>query len=355
MNASIAIAARGEPGDRANWSGTPNGLAGGLEELGFDVRHVSAELGPLLNRAGRFLRHEHRVALRTSALRLRLGRARPVSGVVQIGTEFTVTSRSPVATFEDSTVRQHVDLGTEWIMRLPRRSIDAWIERQRRSYEDASACCVMSRWAAESLIDDYGVPPDKVHVVGAGPNHVVEPSPARDWSTPRFLFVGREPQRKNLPRVLQAFSALRHELPDARLDVVGGALPVESPGVTVHGLLRLSMPSERARLEQLLRETTCLVMPSFYEPFGIAYVEAGRAGLPSIGTTIGGAPEAIGPGGRTVDPKNEAQLLSAMRELAEGKTAARLGKLAREHVRQFTWRLVAERVVSALKLEELSG
>ena len=63
MTASIAIVVRGDSRDPASWSGIPNSLARGLQELGIGVRHVSAELDPLLDGAAeRFLRHEHCVA-----------------------------------------------------------------------------------------------------------------------------------------------------------------------------------------------------------------------------------------------------------------------------------------------------
>jgi len=352
MNPTIALVCRGDSRDPGDWSGIPNSLARGLQEVGVDVRHVSADLPASVRRvARRLFSHEDYPALWTAAARARLWRAGAVGGVLQIGTEFRVTTRARLVTFEDMTVRQHVELGDNWVTRLPKRSIDAWVERQRRIYDQASVCCVMSRWAAESVSGDYGVPSERVRVVGAGANHVVEPPADRNWIVPRFLFIGRQWRRKNLPALLRAFAELRREVPDARLDIVGSAPPKDIPGVTFHGTLRLDVPLDRGRLEHLLRTATCFVMPSWHEAFGIVYIEAGMAGLPSIGTAVGGAREAIGPGGRLVDPGDEIELLGAMRELSAGETAARLGTLAREHARRFTWPAVASKIASALELE----
>jgi glycosyltransferase involved in cell wall biosynthesis len=348
----VALVCRGDSRDSADWSGIPNSLARGLEEIGLEVKHVSAELP---SSAGRILRrlsrNENYPRLWTFAARARLRRAGAVSAVLQIGTEFTVEPDAPLVTYEDMTVRQHVQHGDEWVTRLPTRAIDAWIERQRSVYARASVCCVMSRWAATSVVGDYGVPAEKVRIVGAGANHVVEAPADRNWTSPRFLFIGRDSRRKNLPAVLRAFAAIRQEHPEARLDVVGGAPRTDRPGVTVHGPLRLDVSAERERLSELLRLATCFVMPSFHEAFGIVYVEAGTAGIPSIGTTVGGAGEAIGPGGRTVNPHDDAQLLRAMRELAAADAARHLGALAREHARRFTWRAVAQRIATALAAE----
>ena len=149
--------------------------------------------------------------------------------------------------------------------------------RQRRSYEQAVACCLTSPWAADSVIRDYGIAPAKVHVVGVGRNHTA-PADERDWSRPRFLFVGMDWARKNGAGVLAAFARLRDELPGAQLDLVGAHPPVDAPGVTGHGVLRLDVPEQHERLERLFAEATCFVMPSHSEASAIAYVEAAAAG-----------------------------------------------------------------------------
>jgi glycosyltransferase involved in cell wall biosynthesis len=99
---------------------------------------------------------------------------------------------------------------------------------------------------------------------------------------------------------------------------------------------------------QLFEQATVFVMPSLYEPFGIVYVEAGTAGVPSIGTTVGGATDAIGPGGLLVDPGDDGGLLNAMRRLTDPTTAHSLGVRACEHASTYSWEAVARRVAAAL-------
>ena len=70
--------------------------------------------------------------------------------------------------------------------------------------------------------------------------------------------------------------------------------------------------------------------------------------MPSIGTTVGGSADAVGPGGLLVDPADEDALLDAMFELSDPETAQRLGGLAHDHSAQFTWRALAERLLRAL-------
>jgi glycosyltransferase involved in cell wall biosynthesis len=91
-------------------------------------------------------------------------------------------------------------------------------------------------------------------------------------------------------------------------------------------------------------------MPSLHEPAGIVYVEAASAGVPAIGGTDGGAATLIGPGGITVDPREDEQIYVAMLRLADPETARTMGELARAHSELFTWRKVAERLLRALAI-----
>jgi len=254
-----------------------------------------------------------------------------------------------VATFEDMTVPQAVALGLpEWRAQSP-KTVRRRIELQRRAYEQALACCVASGWVARSLTDDYGVAPGKVHVVGLGRNHDPRPAP-RAWTAPRFLFVGRDFERKGGPAVLRTFARLREVVPAATLDVVGGHPRLDLIGVTGHGQLSLTDPAARAKLETLFESSTCCVMPSRFEPFGIVHAEAAAAGVPSIGTTVGGAEEVIEPDGGVLVPPEDGKLLwEAMLRLSEPETAARMGAAALERSERFTWRAVAGRVVAALE------
>jgi glycosyltransferase involved in cell wall biosynthesis len=290
------------------------------------------------------------VKLRELTARLR-ARRQTADACVQMGSDFGEPVGVRRVTFEDMTVAQ--------ALRLPSpearlRSAPSWIARQRRNYANTFACCVASHWAAGSVVDDYGIDPDRVHVVGFGRNFDPVPRP-KDRTVPRFLFAGLDWERKNGPMLMRAFARLRTEIPDARLDLVGETPPIDAAGVTVHGRLDRRDLAGRAQMERLFEEATCFVMPSQYEPFGMVYVEAAAAGVPSIGTTLGGAGEAIGPGGVLVDPTDERALLDAMRRFANPEHAAAAGRAARERSTLFTWRQVAERVVRALELPGISN
>ena len=355
----LAIAAVGDVSSPDTWSGVPAGLARGLRA--YDVEWVGIDATPPapLRVAGLgasaavrgsrvdawYTSGMH--ALRDAVAARKVARAGHLDAAVVCGAEFTLPRTLRAAIWADLTVVQ----ARRWhpvFARLSEGTFTAWRARQDRAYRNAAALAAASGWTARSMIDDHGADPEKVHVVGFGINHAA-PERRGGWDTPRFLFVGREWERKNGPAVLRAFSELRDERPDARLDLVGGHPPVSQPGVTGHGVLRLSDEDDAERARDLFARATCFVMPSECEPFGIAYAEAGAAGVPSIATAVGGAATITGSdGGILVDPADDGALLDAMRRLADGETARAMGEAARERAKLFTWEAVAGRMLRAL-------
>jgi glycosyltransferase involved in cell wall biosynthesis len=372
---TLGVLFPGDPTAPATWSGTPRGVVTGLGAVGIGVRPLPATppepLHALTRDALALLALpravDARSAYRTLRLARELGRNSPalariytrsaqravrrthdLDALVQIGAGYLLRPGLPLVTYEDMTIAQAHAVGyPEW-RRLSRRALRARIDLQRRVYERADACCATTHWAAASIVDDYAVPPEKVRVVGVGRNHGVDPPANRDWSTPRYLFVGWEWERKNGPAVVRAFLRVRRECPDATLDLVGRHPYVDAPGVTDHGVLRLTETGDRRRAEALYRAATCFVMPSRCEPSALAYVEAAHAGLPSIGTTVGGAADLIGDGGCVVDPADEDAIVDAMLAFADPARAEVAGDAARSRSELFTWPLVAARIARAL-------
>jgi glycosyltransferase involved in cell wall biosynthesis len=214
------------------------------------------------------------------------------------------------------------------------------------AYRKAYACCVPSRWSADLLMRD-GVPASKIRVVRYGPNLSLVAPDSRDWSVPVFLFVGWDWERKNGDAVVRAFVRLRELRPDAVLHVVGHHPSLTEKGVVGHGALSAFDADEYEQLAGLFRAATCLVVPSFVEPFGIVYVEAAHAGLPSIGTSVGGTADSIGDGGVVVDPDDNDALFEAMRRLADPEAAREIGAQAARRARELTWEATTDRILEA--------
>lgn len=226
------------------------------------------------------------------------------------------------------------------------------LDYERRLYDSVDLIFCMSEQLRESFLSDFGQAPDKVVTVGAGANVASADVPERDWSPPRFLFVGKQWERKGGPVVLSAFARLRAEVPEAELAIAGPAsLSVGVPGVEVLGRVTGGGDGPGSMAE-LYRRATVFVMPSLYEPLGVAVIEAMAAGLPCIASTGGALPELIEEGvtGHLVPPGDEDALLARMLELARSPDRCRaLGEAGAARYRErFTWDAVAERMLAAI-------
>jgi glycosyltransferase involved in cell wall biosynthesis len=373
---SVGVSASGDPSDPAGSSGTPASLIAALRTIvGSAVPISSTPTGrsrqiAVLAGALAAARPSDATRIRTSRGRLwtaaqvgrpmiaarersiRRGLAEThVDALVQYGAQFRAPTGFPTATFQDSTVWQAVR-AYSWphLRGLAQADVERLAGFEREVYASSVACCAATHWVAESLGADFGVPADRIHVVGVGANHVLPRPEGRDWSTPRFLFIGADWDRKNGAALVRAFRLVHEQIPNATLEIVGAHPPLDEAGVTAHGPLSLADPGDRETVERLLATSTVFVLPSKHEPAGIVYVEAATAGIASIGTTNGGASTCIGDAGRLVDPDSTDQLVGAMIELAQPEVAERLGARAYARSALFTWEKVTQRLVRALGL-----
>jgi len=352
---SLGFLSAGDSRRPSAWSGVPYGLGQAFASLGVEIEHIGAIPG----RAGRLLERVKggpsdsiEEAKRASAMLARnLSRAQPVDALIQLGTEFRVPpTDTPIVTYDDMTVIQARRLDHPLMLEFSAAELDAWVERQAEALERATACCVMTSWVKDSIVADYGIPESRVHVVGLGRNLTPQPV-ERDWSSPRYLFMGQDWTRKNGPAVVEAFRKVRGEIPTATLTLLGAIPPIDGPGITIAKPLFLNDPAERRKMEQLYEGATCLVLPSLVEPGAIAHLESALAGVPSIGTTVGGVSDLVGDTGRLVDPHDPDALVRAMLELADGELAKRLGAAARERALWYTWPQAAARIADTIGVE----
>ena len=367
---TVGVVATGDATDPAERSGTPHGVVTGLRDLGVHVPVVRAAppapleralavltgdglRGGLRGRGSRGLYSAPVAGLRGAAAR-RGTAAVEVDAWVQIGAGFPLRTSAPVAVYDDMTVRQARAHAYGHWAGVAEATVARRAAIQRAVYRSAAACCTESSWAAAAVAEEAGVPAARLAVVGTGTGATAPPV-QRDWSVPRFLFVGLDWERKNGDRVVRAFSALRAEHPDATLDVVGGHPPIHAPGVRTHGVLRKHDPADAARLAALFAGATCFVMPSLFEPAGIVFTEAAAAGLPSVAGSVGGSADLVGDAGRVVDPTDDGAVLGALRELADPVVAAGLGARALVRAPLFTWVAVAARLLDALGLAAPDG
>lgn len=218
------------------------------------------------------------------------------------------------------------------------------IEQERLVYESASIIFSMSEWLKTSLIKDFEIPGQKIITIYAGTN--IQPvNFEKGYDGRTILFVGKNFERKGGPTLLKAFKIVKKKLPDARLVIIGPELNIKEDGVLSLGLI-----SNSEILSKYYREASLFVMPSRFEPFGIAFAEAFAFKLPCIGTDLCAMPEIIedGRGGYVIPPDEPNVLAQRIIDiLTNQKTSEEMGQFGFRKVNeQFNWDIVIEKMLN---------
>jgi glycosyltransferase involved in cell wall biosynthesis len=226
---------------------------------------------------------------------------------------------------------------------------------EQRLYDATDVIFTMSAWLRGIFLESFHQPPEKVVAVGAGSDLAERFAAAeRAWGPPRYLFVGRDWERKGGPELLRAWPAVHAARPDAQLMVVGPLELREPPpaGVVLCGRIDRSTPEGEHAYIEIYRRATTFVLPSLYEPFGIAFLEAMAFGLPCVAADRCAMPEIVDDEttGRVVDPMDPDALAAAMLEMADPPAARRMGEAGRRRMEErFTWNAVAGRMLAELE------
>ena len=179
------------------------------------------------------------------------------------------------------------------------------LRRERDNYAAAKGVICHSRWAARSVIEDCGVPAEKVHVVVPGAN--LDPAVYARWQAHRetaspgmagplkLVFVGKAPLRKGLDRLIRALVLARQAGADCTLRVIGctpDALPPdlrEVAGIEWRGFIHKQQDADEYLQAVADCDVGCLL--SYAEAGGMCLREFHALGLAVIAPDVGGSPD----------------------------------------------------------------
>jgi glycosyltransferase involved in cell wall biosynthesis len=173
----------------------------------------------------------------------------------------------------------------------------------------------------------------------------------------KVLFVGRLVERKGLVHLLDAVARVRGEVP-LRLEIVGDGsererLETRARELGVGDAVTFRGKISDQELQSAYAEADVVVLPSVHdargdtEGLGVVLLEAMNAGVPVIGSRIGGITDIVvdGESGLLVPPADAEALAGALRRvLGDRAYGRRLGDAGRERVRtKFTWDAITAR------------
>ena len=177
---------------------------------------------------------------------------------------------------------------------------------------------------------------------------------------PFLLYAGNIRPQKNIPRLVEAFAVVRHELEghpeyaDLRLIIIGDQI-ARNPAVR-HAVIH-SRVENCARflgfvpfdtLRVFYECAAAFVFPSLYEGFGLPPLEAMASGTAVVTSNVSSLPEAVNDAAMLVNPDNVFDIARGIREvLLDPELRARLVMKGKEQAARFSWDRTAREVIES--------
>lgn len=207
----------------------------------------------------------------------------------------------------------------------------------RRSAQWASHYITISEAVVPDLVEYFGINESKITPIHLGVNiddfapvsaekraTVLEKLqlPKELISTGCFLFVGTLQPRKNVDRIIDAFSQLPQEIQRIHPLVIVGREGWSSQKTVekLKKLINLGVAHWLGYISftdkvVLLQTAAALVFPSLYEGFGLPVLEAFASRLPVITSNVSSLPETAGGAAHLIDPLDTEALCDAMKKV----------------------------------------
>lgn len=233
------------------------------------------------------------------------------------------------------------------------------------SLHRADAIVTVSDNAKQEIVHFYPYVHDKVYRTWEGYSqnyHFVEKEVAQNvqerygLDVPFILSVGNLQPRKNIQRLIRAFSLVYEDIQPAKLVIVGQAQwqaseifkAVEDLHMTDHIVFTGYVSEDDLAL--LYNAASIFVYPSLFEGFGLPVLEAFACGTPTISSNTSSLPEVAGDAAIQIDPEDTNQLAKAISDLWHDKELQQiLTKRGFIRAKQFSWENMAEETMGVYR------
>jgi len=243
-------------------------------------------------------------------------------------------------------------------------------ERYRRGAAKAARIITVSNTTRRDIETVLHVPAERICTIYSAPDPAFttpddDPAQKRQIldrysiTYPYVLYAGTIRVHKNIPRLVEAFAVLRHDLENhpqygnLRLVIIGDELS-RNPAVrraVAHSRIESAVrflgfvPFETLRVFYSAAEL--FAFPSLYEGFGLAPLEAMACGTPVVASNLPSLVEAVGEAAELVSPDNVFDIERGLREvLLNPERRESLVEAGRAQARRFHWDTTARQVLS---------
>lgn len=346
-----------ETGNETYVKGLIDGLvARGDDDLDLVVYHVGAEWTTSSPRL-RFQR------LLTANPYVRLGAELPLRSLAQRLDLLHMTYGAPAWSAAPVVVTVHdicYATNPEWFSPRDVRVLSAVVPWSIRK---AAHVITVSEFARRQIVEHYRVAEEKISAVPNGPGPGATPISEEEarkelaalglsGQRPYLLAVGNLQPRKNLVRLLQAFTQLDTGGNELDLVIVGprhfrAEEVFQAARRRASGQVHFTGYVSDRQLAACYRCSTAFVLPSLYEGFGLPVIEAMAHGIPVACSDKGALPEVCGDAAVLFDPRSVDAIADAVnRILADSELRQRLSRAGKARAALFSWKRSADLTVA---------
>lgn len=236
-------------------------------------------------------------------------------------------------------------LGVE---RLSDKEMEERHMSQMEYFQKCSGIFTMGHWLENDLVKRCGIPKEKVHCVGGGVNLDIQTITPKNKTRNKILFVGRDFKRKGGYVTYDAFVRLKDEIKELELYVAGPCTdPIHDPIEGYHFM----GDCDKTKLMELYNKCDIFCMPSYFEAYGLVFIEALSCGLPCIGRNCYEMPYFIEEGvtGELICDDDAAALASKIQKILNDENYfMNVQKRQKWYLKEYSWDNVARKIVNTI-------
>jgi glycosyltransferase involved in cell wall biosynthesis len=251
----------------------------------------------------------------------------------------------------------------------PNLEYSNFYKRKVQEFSSADIFLAISESARLEAVDQLDIDPSRTTNISAACEPFFKPIKPdfanfqvlmTKWglTKPFILYTGGADERKNLPRLIEAFSHLPPETKNTHQLLFAGKMSqsqqsyllsiAKKHGLAAHDIQFTGFVTDD---ELVMAYNLCqlFVFPSWHEGFGLPPLEAMACGAPTIAGNTSSLPEVIGWSEAMFDPHQQVSITQKMHQsLADPSFRAQLISHARTQAQKFTWDASACKALEAI-------
>ncbi len=215
-----------------------------------------------------------------------------------------------------------------------------------------SASLTLNSRYMKGLLKEFDLPA-KTEIIPMGVDtEIFHPGSHKPSRSSKIIFLGRVIEQKGIEVLLDAFSRVLSEMPEAELEIIGygpekDRLIRKVKELGMENSVRLCGRVRYDELPERYRSARALALPSMTpEGLGISAVEAGACGIPTVTFGLGGTVELVKheDTGLVVEKSRDALAEGLVKILTDDDLVDRLGENARKKVaEQYGWDILSKK------------